>query len=323
VYFLGEGEIPERLDNLIARKYDFFYVYKGMKLLSILSFTTLLALGEQVPDTKQQLKFQFEAGKSYFYEQVMKSNSEMTNPATADKMEIEADMDMDFNFVAEKDPKGTKVDMTIDRFAMKQGSNGVTMIEIDTDDEEAENNPMAGMFTQLKDMELSAIYDEEGNLIEVKSSGSAPGMDQMGMGEDQFKQMFSQSHEILPNEPVGEGDTWEVEQEIPSGGGLPPLKVKMTCTLEAFEELDGHKCAKISCVGELDKGDGAVESPISITIEEFESETWHDLELNMTRKTISNIKMIIGASKGAEIGANGMGEIPTTVMIEQNLVDVK
>jgi len=290
-------------------------------------FTVLSVFAEAPVQEKIKLEYKFEPGKSYLYAQSMEIDMEMNNPMTQEKMKMETEMDQDFTFTAGDHEKGVKVDMTFDKFAMKTGSNGVAMMEFDSTAEGNEGNPMAKMFEPLLNMNCYTIYDNTGKPLEFGGLENMAGLEQMGMDPEQFEKTFSQAYEMMPKEPVAVGDTWEQTQEIPMGKMGGDMKIAIVNKLEAIEELDGHKVAKISYTADLDMtaslGEENKESPISIKTNKFEGTYWHDLELNMTRKSTLSSSMVLGAPEGAEVGENGMGEIPYDMEMVQTLKEVK
>ena len=283
------------------------------------------AFGEQQVTDKVRLKSLFQPGKSYVYSQKIDGVMEMKNPLAEGNMKISQDMGVDYTCIAKEHEKGVKVEMSIDKMTMKSGSDAIAMIDFDSSKEASEGDPFASAFQPVLDMECFMIYDKEGNPLEFGGLGEMPGAEQMGMDSQMFEQMLSSSHDLMPENPVAVGDSWESEQEVPMGKMAPSLKLAINSKLESVEELDGHKVAKVSYVADMnankDSEDG--DASLSIKTKTFKGTYWHDLEENITRKSEVTMEIVIGVPKGVDVKKNGLGEMPYKMDLVVDLVEIK
>ncbi len=290
-------------------------------------FLSAIYLFAEAPNPeKVELKFGFEPGKTYVYEQDMKVNMKMNNPMTQEKMAMETDLEQDFTFTAIEHEKGVKVNMAYDKFSMKTGSNGVTMMEFDSTAEANEENPMAKMFEPILNLTCFTIFDSEGKPLEFGGVDESPALEQMGIDAKQFEKTFTQGYEMLPKEAVSIGDTWKLSQDIPLGKMAGDVKVALVNTFEGIEELEGHKVARISYSGNVDVSlvnEENNDAPFAFKTKSYEGVYWHDMELNVIRKSTLNASIVISAPEGADVTANGMGEIPYDMEMEQTLKEVR
>lgn len=303
---------------------DSFYLSYTMKQLSILLLSALGLFAEQPTEQTFDLKLQFEPGKTYVWKQDMEMKMEMKSPLGEGTMKMDTEMGMDYVMVAKKDEKGVRVEMGVDSMSMISSMDGNPVMNYNSEDEGNDSNPIAQAMAPLLDMEFTAIYDEDGKVVEVEAPESTPVMAQMGVDTDQFSQMFEQASEMYPDTPVKIGESWEYTQVMPMGALAPePLELTCKCTLEGIEELDGQKCAKITFTTPIDTEQKFELESFSLAIENLEGVYWHDLALNMTRKTEMTTKMVMGATEGSEIAENGIGEMPYEMVVTQTLKEVK
>src|SRR4051812_20744323 len=66
--------------------------------------------------------------------------------------------------------------------------------------------------------------------------------------ESELKQMLDQDTRVLPDQPVGPGDTWQIDpQKVAEAWGVDPTKVKMALNLKLTQlrQQDNRQVADI------------------------------------------------------------------------------
>ncbi len=284
-----------------------------------------LGLGGVVfAEDAQKLKFDFEPGKTYTIIQEANVSMEMKNPMTQEAMDIVSDTTIEFSTDVAEDPKGEKVTVTIDRFAMKTIAGGMPPMSYDSADESAQNSPLASMMKGILGMSSGAIFDDKGNVVESFEAHDNVPAAQIGVTSDQLIEGLEQALLMFPDKALSVGDTWTIDSKMSMGGvAAEPIEVKYSYKLEGYENLDGNSNAKISFSVEMD---GSIEMggmAMSIKAEKFDGVLWHDTNLNVTRKMESEMKMQMSVPEGTPMGAGALGDIPYAMKIKQELKSVE
>lgn len=229
------------------------------------------------------------------------------------------------SYHSEKHEKGVKVTMGVDEMRMKQGMGEMIMMDFDSNNENEGNNPIAGALKPVLEAEFFAILDEDGKLLEFGGGEEEAGQaDALGLGEENFKQVFQSSQQMMPTAPVVVGESWKAHQEFPMGQLGESVTITLECKLEGMEELDGRKVAKISFKHIETKEEEETDAPLTLKIEKYEGLLWHDPVEFVSWKSEASIKLLMSVPGGeGAIQENGLGEIPYSMDVVTTLKEVK
>lgn len=279
-----------------------------------------LASAEQTYD----LTVNFQPGSTYHYVQNSVIGMEMNNPVSDGKIKMDGGMEMDFLYRASEHEKGVKVDMEIERFAMHTSSNGVQMMSYNSAEPSETPSPLAGAIKPLLEMRCYAIYDSKGQALEFGGMDeSLAQAAQLGMDKEMFEKMFSDLTDMAPQDSVSIGDKWSYSSKVPMGQMGAPIEMLIDCELQKVEQVKGRTLATVAYVADLSAAsDADSETPLKVTTHQFEGVYLYDFELATVYKNSLSARMTIGAAGGVSDSPNGIGEIPYTMTMVQELKKV-
>ena len=237
------------------------------------------------------LEYHYTPGKALHYRyEVTMSGSQKNSGEEAQKEPplkeadtFSAKMNSKITMEAKKvDPDGSAwVDVRYDAFDMSQTVNGK---EVPLGGEEGK--PGESPFKDLIGKTISMHFQKNGKLLEA---ASAP----KGMKNPSLDQLFGQMEGIFPDHPVRLGDSWVKKLNLPIEGVTQKVAADFQNTLESFEKVGKHNCAKIKSVLKFSLPEGKVnpqgaETPLGISVKmEGSGELWQyfDVSEGMVVKT--------------------------------------
>jgi len=218
--------------------------------------------------------------------------------------------------VGKPDQKGSKK-MQIAYKRIKQSVEGPVSMSYDSEAPKDSQNPMlAGVYEALLQTRIEATITPEGKVTDVKgfekmweeltksNPAAAPMMKgfKKQFGDEMMEKMFSQSKQMLPDKPVGKGDTWDanLKLEIPM---LGRMDIKQKCKLKEIEKTAAGKIAVIDFTGTVTGGAPGKTTTMgtaTMTFKKMDTEQSGtmrmDVDTGMMTRTMMNQKMAMEMS---------------------------
>ncbi len=160
----------------------------------------------------------------------------------------------------------TSNDMKMTYTTRKAGPDGsgeveVRILSMDMDGEGAGASTMKSMVSELKKMWFDMKILPNGKVLSAKPHDAPPGMEALGSVIEGAMSGMT----VFSDLPVGPGDKWADEKEVPLPMGAGPLTLKMKTgyVLRSFKVIDGRKHALIDATITM-TSDGEVMSGVSL-----------------------------------------------------------
>lgn len=248
-----------------------------------------------------ELKFRYVPGKRYVTKTSMDMTTALTIAGESMEQKVNATTTVSLDCRATPDTGGKEVVLRYDDFTMKASGVGPT-VEMSTSGTTADGgvDPMANMLKPILDAEITIVLDESDAIVEFRGLealqrqfGGDPALSQIVgqvFDEGQLEQLTNVwIKQSLPTKPVGAGDSWPVQIEMPMAG-MGTLSLDGTYRLEGFESVDGVRCAIIGVESgiALDASDaGATPMVPGMSIEDGRQtgKIWWDYELGFMRRS--------------------------------------
>ena len=211
----------------------------------------------------------------------------------------------------------TRVQQDVSAMGMKMG--------YDSDDEDTHDSPMAAVLKHLVGAKITATI-KKGEITEVtgadelwrKIAKENPQMKQMSdqmaksMGNEAMKQMMKAGAIVLPDKPVGVGDTWTVKQAIPVPM-LETVEIAFDCKLKNLKGEGPGRVAVIGYTGQMsiDKARKINAGMGEVELKKFASDFTGSQDFNVAKGTTMHqvmdmeMKMTMVAGQGQEIEMDG------------------
>jgi uncharacterized protein DUF6263 len=158
--------------------------------------------------------------------------------------------------------EGRSIDVTFERIRSSDNFRGAE-VTYDSDKDKDSEDPSARVLNALIGAKLQMRFGADSKVEQF--SGMNDVLDQLakkhpaqaamigqlkqGLGDDAYKEMMTGFLSgFLPGKPVSPGDTWSATQSQKLAG-LGSIQLKLNYKLDAVEERDGRKLAKISFDG--------------------------------------------------------------------------
>lgn len=282
-----------------------------MKKLLLLGALALSSLSAQ---EEQKLVFQPASGKTYKFSLESKAKSVMTPPG-GEALDITNDSVMEYTMAVNTVEKG--LEYTNEITNMKIFAEVPGMGEVKFDSDKPDEGIFAAMFGELVGSKQTITVNEEGEVIEEEKVDKKEAMGMDAMNIENIAAMIESSYKMFPDKSVSVGDTWLLNDEVDFGGGQIAT-AKATMTLEGYEEIDGHKTAKITFDGTLAGQMDMAGAKINMTSDDYKGTIWHDVKLNVTRKSVTKTNISLSAP-----GENTGLDIASDTEITLKLIGVK
>jgi hypothetical protein len=158
--------------------------------------------------------------------------------------------------------EGRSVEIAFERIRSSDNFRGVE-VGFDSEKDKDSREPAARLLTALVGARLRMRFGADNKVEQFSGMNDMldqlgkqiPGQDafirqlKQGLGDDAYKDIMNQAlASFLPAKPVAVGDSWTTEQ-AQKLGGLGSIKLKLDLKLEAIEERDGRKLARIAFTG--------------------------------------------------------------------------
>jgi len=213
---------------------------------------------------KITLKQQYPAGT---YVMTMKQDMANTTAMGNNTMPLKMSTLMAMELTAEKpDANGQVLHMVYKRTAFHSEAPSMSTSFDSEKEDSAQGSPMAPFFGAMVGATIDVTMDPNGKVAAVtgtdkiwdKLSKDDPAMAMVAgrmkeqFGEKMFKEMFSQSGNMLPAKPVAVGETWtnEIKPDLPVVG---KVILKHDCNLKEVQKGPAGKVAVIEFTGKMTK----------------------------------------------------------------------
>jgi hypothetical protein len=286
-----------------------------MKLSQPAIFLGILSLALSNLSFAEGVKFQlkFEPGKSYHTQTSMEQSAEMV--MAGQKVNSQVEMNLSSVQKATAVEKGIEVKQSVVSVKMDMNAGGMQM----NFDSENPEGPFAAMFQPMLDAKSTAIYSLEGKIIEVDVP-AVPGMENLGMGQEELEQSVREVADLMPNRMIEVGEGWKSESQLSMGGMTEkPVKINYEINFEGMVERDGHEVAKVNIEGVIQDGDDNVK----VTSNLLEGVMYFDPAIGQPREMTMTMDLEIGLPEGAAVAAGATGKMPMKVKTNSRLLEVK
>jgi len=268
-----------------------------------------------------ELRLKWEEGKRYSF--VEETSMSMTMAMGGAKMATTSEITQVSHHDVSAHESGKEVSLAFDSMKMAVSMNGQEMMAFDSKAEDG-GGQMSAMLKPLLELKASVIYNEKGEVLEVKGLDDLEGMGQLGMGKEELDQMARQSSLLLPGKDVAPGATWSAEISVPLGElSKEPATMVLEMKFEEMIEKDGRKLAKLSMAGKIKKpaeGEGA--PPVVMKSKKIEGSMLFDVELGQPVETKMEMELEIGLPEGVPVEEGAPGTMPMKIQSIQKLKSV-
>ncbi len=270
-------------------------------LLSVVVASPLLAQ-ESAP--KHLLRMAFETGKVTWYRQTTTMDQAMQLGGRQWDNKVESSIE--FTSEAKDFSNGlANVQRTFGRITAKM--TGMMKVDYDSNDEDSRPGPFAAL-ADLVGESVTIALDDRGRVGKVTTSPDFPEKAAEMFGGD-LQQWMAQSVPQLPDVPIGIGETWDNELELPMQQmGKVKLKIQ-----NKLLEVTG-KVAKFEQVIEFDAGSMKMPAGVEMKTEKSTGTTVVDLATGMPISSKMVMVMSIqGTPNGAPAAMNMLMSMTTSI----------
>ena len=261
----------------------------------------VLATAAQAEEVLFQLKF--EPGKVYLTETEMKQKA--TLALAGQVIETSTAMNSIHSQTVSKADEGVKGVTIVQKFEqikMDVDSGGMKA----TFDSRNPQGDLAMIMNSVMATKTRTNLGADGKVISIEAK-VMPGMEMIGMGEEEMEQSARDVMDLMANKKVAEGESWTSTSKQPTGGLTEkPVTINYTLTFDSMVEKDGRRLAKVLIEGKIDEGDGNLQ----VTSKELSGQMLFDPEIGQPREITSIIDLEIGLPEGAHVAEGAPGKMP-------------
>ncbi len=226
-------------------------------LLALCSIATLQAQEVLQVQEKVQLQPKWLVGKKYT--QTMDMDQTMTisfaGQDQTNKTSMAQEMTMSVTPYS-KNPNYKQITTVYEKIKMRIEMAG-QILEYDSEKKDSATGPLAALGA-MAGAKLTFVVDENDKFVKFENLGefvnaitgknpAAGKLLENMFNEDKLKQMINSGMlQAFPQQPVGAGESWPFGLDVPIPQ-VGKMTMKGEYTLKNFEEVDGNKCAVISC----------------------------------------------------------------------------
>lgn len=258
-------------------------------------------------------QLRFEPGKSYLSETTMDNTSTVMMAGQEIKSVMKMDMGSTQKVTAVE--SGVSVEQSISSIKMDANTGGMAM----TFDSENPEGQLAAMLQPLMGAKTVMLLDAKGEVLSVEAP-AIPGMEALGMGQEDMKRSAREMAEMMPNKEVAAGESWTVESLLPTGGMTEkPVTITYTMRFEGMVEQGENQLAKVKIEGVIKDGD----ENIQVTSRELSGVMLFDPKLGQPVETTLLMDLEIGLPADVPVAEGAAGAMPVKMKTVSRLVEVK
>jgi len=279
-------------------------------------FASAMVIGGISYGEAVEIKQKWEPGKKYIMKQVANVEMVMPMPQIEGGAKTTSDVEQVFSQTVSEHSKGSVAKLSFDKFKMSTIMNGNPLMELDSEKEADLKGPMAGVISGVLGTSVDAVYDDDGNFIEITNFKSGGALAAQIFNEDVIKQMVEAGTKFLPKGKVSPGDTWKVDYQF----AMPPMGDMATTMNITLDSVKGD-IASMSFTGDMKLAEGAGGPGISMKTDKFTGTMDFDIKrgVQVKSKTIMNLTMLPPAEA---LGDQVPAEMPIKSTTIQTLVDI-
>ena len=264
-------------------------------------------------DEEVEFKLKFESGKTYLTESVIKQNSSL--PMQGQVIESGVEMKVLSSQKASTVDENTHVIQKMDTLKMVVDAGGMK-VEFDSENPEG---PIAAMFAPIMQAKSTVVLDANGDFVSV-SADKVPGMEALGMGEEELKQAARELYDLLPGKKIKLGGSWQSKSLLPLPGITEkPVDINYELTFEGMVEKGGRNLAKVIAKGKIASDDGN----LRVTSKNVGGVIFFDPEIGQPRELTMTIDIEVGLPEGTEAIDGAAGKMPVTMNTVSILKEIK
>lgn len=287
----------------------------GLVALAFSSCKQAEEVAEAESAEKEGVRFQlqFEPGKEYLTDTEVKQN--MVMPMAGQQLETTMTMKVVGSQRVTKVAEGVQVVQKMESMVMDMDAAGMKM-QFDSENPEG---PMAASIQPMMNAKTMMTLDPKGEVVSI-TADTVPGMESMGMGEDELKQSARELSDLMANQVVAEGESWETSSKFPLGGmTAEPVSINYTMTFDGMVEKDGYQLAKVLIAGTVEEDDGN----LKVTSNELTGEMLFDEAIGQPRELKMVIDLEIGVADGVAVQEGAAGKMPMRMETYSQLKAIK
>ena len=274
------------------------------------------------PDSGVMLGLRWEPGKSYLFENSTDSQMKMPFPGQG-LIDSNSKMSMRVRNDASEHEKGIKVGTQFEAIRMNVAMSGIVM-EYDSEDPAKSGGLIAAVLDPLAKAKFATIYSKDGKLLEMEGLESLQAASQFGFGKAELEAMTRQSAQFVPNRKVAVGETWKSEVSLPMGGLGGDLTLLYTFTLDAIEEREGKKMARISLSGKMkEDAPGEEEKVLKAEARNISGQMLFDIALGQPAEITTSIDLEMAVPDAVPKAEGAPGKMPVKSKSVQRLLKVE
>lgn len=219
-------------------------------------------------------------------------------------------------------PEGQKIEMEFKRIKQSTQMGPMNMGYDSADPNQAES-PMAAIFKALLDAKISFTMTADGKVKDVtgldkmiddmvkQNPAMAPMAKNMKeqMGDNMVRQMVGMGNQMLPDKPVGPGDTWTTKA-TQNLGMIGEMTISNNCKMTALEDSPKGKIAVIEFTGKATTAEGKAAPMPGAKIDKLNMDMTGTSRFNATTgllvSTNTNIKATMSMTVGGGEDQPGM-----------------
>jgi Family of unknown function (DUF6263) len=290
---------------------------------------TASLLAPPTPVSAQQvtLRWKYVAGSELVYRSVNRQKT--PNPLSGGNAVNEQTQTMRWS-VGEVAPNGDATVTVTTEHVQVEMSGPTGNVSYDSRTDEAPTAPEAQIFAAMAGLSYTMVIGPDGTLKSVQGMdqvidrimGALPAeVSALGQGilgeifsEESLTNSIQQSIQVLPQEPVGPGGSWQRS----FSGQVPVIGVattNLTFTVDGIEERDGRTVAVISSTGDMVIGEGAI-GQFAGMFEIGDAQITGTMDFDVDRG------LVLSSTRNAEMTLSIAGQQMTTeTVMTQTLID--
>ncbi len=221
------------------------------------------------------------------------------------------------------EPTGQKIEMAFKRIKQSMQMGPMNM-GYDSADPNQSSSPLAPIFKALLDAKISFTMTADGNVKDVTGLDSMiddmvkqnPALASMAktmksqMGDNMVRQMIGAGNQMLPNKPVGPGDTWTTKA-TQNLGMLGDMTISNDCKLAALQKTPKGRIAVIEFKGKATTAEGKAAPMPGAKLDKLDMDMTGTSRFNadtgMLVQNTTNIKAKMSMTIGGSDDQPGMG----------------
>lgn len=270
-------------------------------------------MGPSLGEEGVLFQLRFEPGKSYLSATTMDNTSTIMMAGQEIKSVMKMELGSTQKVTAVEN--GVSVEQSINSIKMDANTGGMAM----TFDSANPQGQLAAMLQPLMGAKTVMLLDAKGKVLSVEAP-AIPGMEALGMGQEEMKQSAREMAEMMPNKEIAVGESWTAESLLPTSGMTEkPVTITYTMVFQGIVEQGDTQLAKVKIEGAIKDGD----ENIQVTSRELSGVMLFDPKLGQPVETTLLMDLEIGLPEDVPVAEGAAGAMPVKMKTVSRLVEVK